>query len=532
MVSGVSRGMFIALVGMAVAASEDHLRLGYALAVMLLIAVIVGTDYFSAVRGRQVAARLAMHLRARLLDRIAATNLRFIEREEPTRLHYLVMISVREVSESYFTLISFANALIMLLFNFIYIGWLSWIGLVSALAISLVGVRVHWYYEQKNQPRRRRLDHLNERNVSSHLAFFQGYKELRLSRAKEADYRALIQSINEDYLDNTVEEVRVSTRGDVATKLFQYLAITAAALLLPVLADIEPMTIMQLLAAILFSIAPLETVVGSFASFGRARVAMDNLERLDAAAVATRETLPQLDHPGLPPFESLELRGIQFAFSESGQGDGEGFRLGPLDFSLVRGEVVFIVGGNGSGKTVLMRLLTGLYRPDAGDILFNGRSLADADRQALREQYATVFNDFHLFAELLGQHGLDRSTLGELITHYDLAGKTDYVEKENRFSSVSLSTGQRKRLALIVARLEQRPLLVLDEFAADQDPEHRERFYREWLPELRALGCTLIVVSHDDRYFHLADRVVKMDYGRISEVMVNSPASAPQSVSA
>jgi putative ATP-binding cassette transporter len=519
LVSGLSRSLFLALVSTAVASRGDGLSSLYALGVVVLIACIVMADFFSAVRGREVANRLAMRLRNSLLDKVGSANLRLIEQEQPSRLHYHLMHTIGVVAGTYFVLLGFANSLVTLTFNFIYIGWLSWIGLVSALLISLVGVKMHWFFEQRNVERRRRLDELSNNNSGCHMAYLLGYKELRLSRSKEADYRRQIDGINAEYLDKSVMEARVSTTGGMATSLFQYLAIAAAALLLPLIVEMDPMIVMQLLAAILFTIGPLEGVVNSFASFGRAQVAMDNLHRLTDAVSATRECPPPADHPGLPPFESLALRGVTFAFDAPAGAAAESFSLGPVDFSLRKGEVVFVVGGNGSGKTVLMRLLTGLYRPVDGEILFNGRPLTVPDRQAYREQFSTVFNDFFLFAELLGRRDTAREEILDLLDQYDLAGKSDF--RNGRFTSINLSTGQRKRLALLVARLEACPLLVLDEFGADQDPEHRERFYREWLPLLRSAGRTLVVVSHDDRYFDAADRVVHMDFGKIARVVAN-----------
>jgi putative ATP-binding cassette transporter len=516
LVSGLSRSLFLALVSTAVASRGSAYWTYYVVGIVLLVLAIIAADYFSAIRGREVSTRLAMRLRDGLLERIASANLRFVEQEQPNRLHYHLMHTIGVVAGTYFVLLSFANSLVTLTFNFLYIGWLSLAGLAFALLISLVGVRAHWYFEKRNEARRKRLDELSNLNNGCHLAYLLGYKELRLSRAKEADYRNQLNVINADILRESMAEGRISITGGMATSLFQYLAIVAAALLLPQFTSIEPMKIMQLLAAILFTIGPLEGVVGAFSSFGRARVAMDNLHRLTDAAATTHEGMLRAQHAGLPPFESLSLRDVTFAFDEAT--GPESFHLGPIDFELRQGEVVFVVGGNGSGKTVLMRLLTGLYRPCAGSILYNGRPLSDQDRQALREQYATVFNDFFLFAELLGMRDTPRDTVLGWLSHFDLAGKTDFRAHDGCFTTVDLSTGQRKRMALIVALLEKRPLMVLDEFGADQDPEHREMFYRQWLPELRRMGCTLVVVSHDDRYFDTADRVVRMDYGRISEV--------------
>jgi ABC-type siderophore export system fused ATPase/permease subunit len=259
---------------------------------------------------------------------------------------------------------------------------------------------------------------------------------------------------------------------------------------------------------------PLTGVVGAIPGFTRARIALQNLQELQAEIAATRETPDPPRDRVLPAFEKIELKGVEFVFGE--EIAGESFHLGPVDFSLRRGEIVFVIGGNGSGKTVLMRVLTALYHQSAGEIAYNGATLQSADRQAYREQFSTVFSDFHLFRELLGLEGVPQSRVDAWLDRLDLKGKTRYADGE--FSSVELSAGQRKRLAFAVAMLEDRPIYVLDEFGAEQDPGHRRSFYREILPALRDSGKTVVVVTHDDAYFDAADRVIRMDFGRIVSI--------------
>jgi len=250
------------------------------------------------------------------------------------------------------------------------------------------------------------------------------------------------------------------------------------------------------------------------------------------AAEATHETAGAQDRLSLPPFETVTLHDVSFEFAERDAQvpPGEAFRLGPINLTIRSGEVVCVVGGNGSGKTVLMRLLTGLYRPTSGQIVYNGVALGDGDRQAYREQITTVFSDFFLFRELLGRRDTRAAKVSAWIEHFGLSRKTGFLEKEGRFSTVELSTGQRKRLALIVSILDERPIIVLDEFGAEQDPSHRHQFYRDWLPELKRMGKTVVVVSHDDHFFDAADRVVRMDFGRVIDDRELAPRTMPLSV--
>jgi putative ATP-binding cassette transporter len=194
--------------------------------------------------------------------------------------------------------------------------------------------------------------------------------------------------------------------------------------------------------------------------------------------------------------------------------EDETFTLGPIDLALHPGECVFLIGGNGSGKTTLAKLLTGLYFPDAGEIRLDGRPVGEAERESYRQLFSTVFSDFHLFERL---HGIEASRTDGPARQYL---ERFHLERKVRieggaFSTLDLSQGQRKRLALLAAYLEDRPIYLFDEWAADQDPAFKEIFYRQLLPELKARGKAAIVISHDDRYFGVADRVVKLEDGRL-----------------
>jgi len=208
---------------------------------------------------------------------------------------------------------------------------------------------------------------------------------------------------------------------------------------------------------------------------------------------------------------------------EAEPGVGAPFRLGPLDIDLRAGELVFVAGGNGSGKSTLVKVLCGLYAPTSGRIEVNGVALDDAGRGAYRELFSVVFSDFHLFRAL---HGIEPERLQREASHYlrqlQLEGKVSV--RDGAYSTIDLSQGQRKRLALVTAYLEDRPIVVFDEWAADQDPEYKRIFYARLLPELRARGKTVVVITHDDRYFYLGDRVLKLEDGCIVPADALQPA--------
>ncbi|MDR0388523.1 MAG: ATP-binding cassette domain-containing protein [Spirochaetaceae bacterium] len=216
--------------------------------------------------------------------------------------------------------------------------------------------------------------------------------------------------------------------------------------------------------------------------------------------------------PQAPDFSLIEIKGLGFSYSSVG--DQAGFSLRVEDFSLKRGELVIIKGGNGSGKSTFMCLLAGLFPPAEGDILVDGRpasSLKGADYRAL---FSILFANFHLFDDFYGfdfekkdlDYWAEKLKVAEFIRTYEQTGK---------LPTTALSSGQRKRMALLVAILENRQILLLDEVAADFDPEYRFRYYREIIPELKAAGRTLILVSHDDRYYDITGRIVEFREGTI-----------------
>jgi len=194
------------------------------------------------------------------------------------------------------------------------------------------------------------------------------------------------------------------------------------------------------------------------------------------------------------------------------------FALGPISLELHPGELVFVIGGNGSGKSTFVKVLTGLYQPTQGNVTLAGRMITEANREWYREHFSVVFSDFHVFHKLLGQSDSEAERLAPQYLRL-LHMEQKVTVHERTFSTLDLSQGQRKRLALVTAYLEDRPIYVFDEWAADQDPQYKEIFYKTLLPDLRERGKLVVVITHDDRYFHLGNQVIKLEDGKIMEYL-------------
>jgi len=212
-----------------------------------------------------------------------------------------------------------------------------------------------------------------------------------------------------------------------------------------------------------------------------------------------------------PVWKSLQLKGVTHSYRR--ENEDSNFTLGPIDLTFQPGDLCFLVGGNGSGKSTLAKLLTGLYIPESGEVELSGQIVDDKSRDNYRELFTAVFSDFYLFDRIPGGTEADLDAQAkEYLKQFQLSEKVKV--QSGLLSTPGLSQGQRKRLALLTAYLEDRPFYVFDEWAADQDPYFKNVFYTQLLPELKSRGKTVLVISHDDRYYHIADRIIKLDYGR------------------
>ncbi len=216
---------------------------------------------------------------------------------------------------------------------------------------------------------------------------------------------------------------------------------------------------------------------------------------------------------GNKSFVTLELEDVEFSYA--GAADERGFSVGPLNLTIRRGDLVLVTGGNGSGKTTLLKTLMGLYVPDHGRLIVDGVRVTEQRRANWRNQFTTIMSHQHLFDRLYGLQNIDADQVTKWIDRLGLAGVTAY--RDGRFTNLALSTGQKMRLAMVVAMLEDRPICVFDEWTANQDPESTHWYYDTLLPELLAAGKTVIAVSHDRRFFERADHWVIMAGGRILE---------------
>jgi putative pyoverdin transport system ATP-binding/permease protein len=455
-------------------------------------------------------------LQMRLARKITGAPLRYLEDLGVPKL-LAVLTQDMQVFTSALVLVPVACVnLTIIAGGLIYLCWLSPMVLVAVLGFLSLCYVVYRLPAFKAAHYLR----LAREAIDGHYHHFRsllgGTKELKLhQRRRRVFFSQVLHSSASSVRDHNVSGLTASSGAASWAQISGFMLIATLLLAIPLLKLSAPARIGYTMTLI-FMMAPFQVLLSVVSDFNLAEVALQRIENLDrnlAAQYAEKDSSPDTDLKC--EFKRLDLIDVTHAYRREGEADN--FIVGPVSLSLVPGEIVFLVGGNGSGKTTLAKLLVGLYVPATGKVCLNNQIITDANREYYRQHFSVIFADFHLFDRLLGLEGpqLDESARSYL-TQLELGDEVEI--KDGVLSTTKLSQGQRKRLALLTAYMEDRPIYVFDEWAADQDPSFKRIFYRNFLPELKAKGKAVLVISHDDRYYDIADRIIRLDSGRIIDL--------------
>jgi putative ATP-binding cassette transporter len=509
--SGAANAGVLALINSALAGrgSAGRLALGFTGLCLLTVAC----RGVSEVLFNYIGERTILAMRTQLSHQVLAVPLRQLEEIGAHRVLSTLTDDVPTVSLVVGVLPSMSVSAAVLIGALAYLGWLSWQVMALLLVLLAFGLASYQLPFLRGLRVMLRARELADGLYKSFRALTEGAKELRLNRRRQEDFldRDLLATAEQVRIHNT-RAMRIFTLTGSWGQLLVFFAIGMLLFVLPAVTPTSRATLTGYTLTLLFLMTPLQTLMNVLPTLSRANVALNRIDSLGFQLAATASREAAAPAPLAASWRLLELDGVTHAYQREGH-EGR-FVVGPIDLRLTPGELVFIAGGNGSGKTTLAKVLTGLYLPDSGEIRLDGEAIADANRDAYRQLFAAVFFDFFLFHTLLGveQAGLDAKA-AQLLAGLELQHKVRV--EDGRLTTTDLSQGQRKRLALLTAFLEDRPIYLFDEWAADQDPHFKEVFYREVLPRLKAEGKTAVVITHDDRYYPLADRVIKLEEGKI-----------------
>ena len=456
-------------------------------------------------------ARAVHHVRMSLIRRILATAYDKLVEAGDAKLYNVLTTDVDNIANTLAEMPTFIFNAILLVCCLSYLAFLSWrMFAVLAVGVALAFLLSKVLLGNLSRHARRMRDGEDE--------LFEAYKGMLAGTAQlavDGTRRSL-------YYEQDLEGAATRLQRHVRDFRFYWdlnrnMTAAIVLLLLGSMAEASQLlhgesVVTTFMLLLTYCIGAFATVVNLLQLFARSGVSLRKIESLqigpDQAVAQPVATVPQ--------WRRLLLSGVEFAYP--GPGGESRFVLGPIDLEVRRGEVVFVTGGNGSGKSTLLKLLLGLQEPTGGRVLLDDVNLEGAAaRCAYQGLFAIVLSEFHLFWSLLGPEGnvVQDATALELLKMFSMDSVVTVAG--GRLSTVRLSQGQRKRMALIAALAQDKDIYVLDEWAADQDPQHRKLFYEKVIPWMRSRGKTIIAVTHDERYFNAADRCVELEMGRVRD---------------
>ena len=514
-IAGLSNALILGVVNSAAAHASDGNGSNFWYLAMFLVTLAIYTltqKHIFVVTTAEVE-RIIHEYRVRQINYIRLCDLDSIERIGRANIFANITRQPQVISQTAGPLVLAVQSAILIFFTMIYLAILSiW---AFYLAIVIMAFAIFIYLRKWGETNATIHKTIEEENklFDGLTDAIDGFKESRLHGRRSRDLTSYIDIVSNAVTRYKVEvDVQLSVLFIMAQATF-YLLAAALVFLLPAFGQTYSEELLKTTTIVLFIIGPVTSVVGVMSNMAAANAACEAMvemeETLKGAATSPTATGEQLTD-----FQTLRFEGIVYEHHD--RANGISFRCGPCSFSVEKGEILFISGGNGSGKSTLLMMMTGLYHPKEGAIYVDDQRIDASNLELLQSLYSTVFFDFHLFPRLYGLGDVDLDRLDELLKLMELGQKVEL--KDGQFDTRALSSGQKKRLAMVIALLEDRPIYVFDEWAADQDPEFRRKFYEVMLPDLKASGKTILAVTHDDRYFEECDGRIVMEEGRIARI--------------
>ncbi|CAM2010728.1 cyclic peptide export ABC transporter [Acanthopleuribacter pedis] len=482
-----------------------------------IVGYLAASRFFSAALLR-ATQRAVFTMRAEILGGVLACDQQRFEQVPNQAIYTAITEDTTQLARSPDIISSMLIAGFTILVCFAYLCWLSPVAFVLILLCILVGAGLYssvagraardWFAARQTQDEFFRLvDHQ-----------LRGFKELKMSDEKRREFfeNHLMERCRAGYEQN-VRGGEQYIQAVLVSGMLIYGVLGAFAFTGQTWLGLSAEPFASTILVMLYLTPAIQQTVDLLPTLDRFGIAIDKMEKLQRDLAdkqtpgSTSVALAEGNAPKFTNWHCLRLARVTFAYPPV---DGaEPFHIGPLDLEVRRGEVLFIVGGNGSGKTTLLKLLLGLYKPDSGRFTVDGQAW-EAGGADQRHLFSPLFADFHLFDRIYGR----QPSPEDLANHLSAMALDHKVNlADGAWSTLDLSQGQRKRLGLVQALVDPAPVLVMDEFAADQDPAFRRRFYRELIPMFRAAGKTIIAITHDESYFDCADRIIHMVEGRPEE---------------
>ncbi len=519
-ISGIANALVLGIINSASkVAQHEEVSFQYLVLFVLCLTLFIITERYILKNGSIIMENIVDSIRKRLADKIRKADLQSLEQIGAAQIYNRLTNETTAISQSAGLIVATMQSVVMLVFVVLYMAYLSVTAFILIVVLLIAGIGVYLRNEKILKKELRQTNQTEIHFFDTLTSILAGIKEIKFNSNRSDEIYASADNISTRLRNLKISSSIKYAQNYIFSQSFFFVSIAVIVFILPRLELSDADVITQSTAAILFMIGPVSNIAAVIPVLNQVSQSINHIYELEEQIDQIQDIVDaDSDNTLFYNFEKISIENLEFAFN-NGNGSSK-FSIGPINLDINRGEKIFIVGGNGSGKTTLLKNMTKLYQPDSGKIAIDGKDLQDDDICSYRELFSGIFAEFHLFKKLFGLGNIDKEKVNELLKLLEIDKKTGY--EDNAFTNLELSTGQRKRLALVVTMLEDKPICIFDEWAADQDPIFRQFFYETLLDKLISQGKTVIAVSHDDRYFAYADKVIKMEYGKIIEVLDNT----------
>ena len=461
---------------------------------------------------------IIMKYRKQLIDRIRRSSLQSYERVGNTKLFVLIAHDTNVIGQIAALSSSIIISFVVIIGSLLYLLALSYKGFLVTVFILSISLVISFSKQNFNIRRIKYGLDLQNAFFSYLRHLLDGIKEVKMdSKLNKGLYDTHVEPSMEDVARDKIDTNIFQARFSLLGPFIFFMIVGIILYVFPFLKVSITENPSQFVIVLLYILSPLQVLIQLIPTFSRVKATTERLESIQEM-LAMEEPAEHQENGFCNKFEKISLKEIMYHYKYNEETIE--FRLGPIDLDIYAGDLIFILGGNGTGKSTFIKVLTGLYMAEKGSIHLNNITIDNNNLQDYRDLFGVIFSDNHLFDYLYGLEKISDDTVMELIQKTGLSEKVEF--RKNKFTTIDLSEGQKKRIALISLLLKNKPVYILDEWAANQDPSFKHFFYNTLIPELNSQNKTVIIITHDDRYLHMAKRIFKMENGLLYECPVNS----------
>ena len=517
-ISGASNALLLVIINKATdndMRGEDNSLLF--ISCLTAIGIYLLTKRFVLKKSLSLVQDVMLKIRIRIVNKVRHSELQMVESLGRAQVYARITEDTHDIAQTVSQLAGAFQSAIMVIFSIVYVGILSlpaFLVIIGAVALGTLT-----YMKTGGSAQKLFKDASNKEAEFFHVlnGILLGFKEIRINQKKNNDVFENFKKVTSDAIGLRLFAKFSLIKSELFSQSYFYLLLVIIIFILPAYHQVDDTSVFKIAAAILFIIGPIESVIKAIPNLLEANIAAENILTLEQKIERELKSNEHYDKTANKEYEPLPMEnGLkiqELVFKYPNKDDVNGFKLGPINLNIPKGEITFITGGNGAGKSTFLKALCGLYYPQSGAIFVDDIRANKGNYQNYREMFSIIFSDFFLFDRLYGLDEVDQMAVDKLLRMMRIDHKTEVVD--GQITELNLSTGQRKRLALTIAILEDKPLYVFDEVAADQDPVFKKFFYNTVLKQMKDQGKTVIVVTHDDQYFDVADNHYKLADGHL-----------------